>query len=62
MYLKDSHGNITGRVEENSTNKYVYDAHGNLVASYNKAVNLTTNASGSNSVKEDQLLSFLSKK
>ena len=62
MYLRDSHGNITGRVEENSTNKYVYDAHGNLLASYNKNINLTTNVSGSNSVKEDQLISFLQTK
>ena len=45
-----------------STNKYVYDAHGNLLASYNKNINLTTNVSGSNSVKEDQLISFLQTK
>jgi hypothetical protein len=59
MYIRDSHLNITARIEENSTNKYIYDVHGNLLASYNKSVDLTTNVSGTTSVKGDQLLTFL---
>lgn len=59
MYVMDSRGNITARIAENSTNKYIYDAHGNLLASYNKGVDLTTSLSGSTAVKGDQLLTFL---
>ncbi len=59
MYLRDSHGNTTARIEENTTNRYLYDVNGNLLASYNKGVDLTTNPSGSISVRGDQLLTFL---
>ena len=59
MYYRDSHGNITCRIDENSTTKYIYDAHGCLLATYNKSVDLTVSASGSVAVKGDQLLTFL---
>ena len=59
MYIRDSHLNIIARIDENPTNKYIYDVHGNLLASYSKSVDLTTNVTGSTSVKGDQLLMFL---
>jgi len=59
MYIRDSHQNIIARIDENTTNKYIYDVHGNLLASYNKSVDLTTNMSGSTCVKGEQLLTFL---
>lgn len=59
MYIRDSRGNITGRVQETPTNKYVFDVHGTIVASYNKQTNTTT--SGSTTVREEQLLSFMKK-
>jgi YD repeat-containing protein len=62
MYLRDSSGNVRGRIEENSTSKYVYDEHGRLLATYNKSVNLTISASGGQTLKEDQLQSFLPNK
>ena len=62
MYLMNSHGNTIARIEENSTTKYIYDAHGNFLASYIKSVDLTISASGSTTVKGDQLLTFLKSK
>jgi len=59
MYIRDSHQNVIARIDENSTNKYIYDVHGKLLASYSKSVDLTTNVTASTSVKGDQLLMFL---
>ncbi len=50
---------MIARIDENSTHKYIFDIHGNFLASYNKCVDLTTNASGSTTVQGDQLLMFL---
>lgn len=62
MYIRDSHLNMIARIDENSTHKYIFDIHGNFLASYNKRVDLTTNASGSTTVQGDQLLMFLKSK
>ena len=59
IYIRDSHQNIIARIDENATSKYICDVHGKLLASYNKSIDLTTNVSGSTSVKGDQLLTFL---
>ncbi len=60
-YLRDSHGNVIGRLDENQICQYVYDQHGKLLATYNKSTDLTTNFSGSEQLKGNQLMRFLSK-
>ena len=60
-YFRDMHGNIIGRIAENLTNQYVYDQHGNLLATYNKSTDLTINVSGSEQLKGNQLMRFLKK-
>lgn len=60
-YLRDSHGNILGRLDENQTSQYVFDQHGQLLATYNKSTDLTINASGSEQLKGNQLMRYLSR-
>jgi YD repeat-containing protein len=60
-YFRDSHGNVIGRLDENQSCQYVYDQHGKLLATYNKSTDLTTNVIGSEQLKGNQLLRFLSR-
>jgi YD repeat-containing protein len=60
-YFRDSHGNVIGRLDENQSCQYVYDQHGKLLATYNKSTDLTTNVSGSEQLKGNQLIRFLSR-
>jgi YD repeat-containing protein len=60
-YFRDSHGNVIGRLDENQSCQYVYDQHGKLLATYNKSTDLTTNVSGSEQLKGNQLMRFLSR-
>ncbi len=60
-YFRDSYGNVIGRLDENQSCQYVYDQHGKLLATYNKSTDLTTNVSGSEQLKGNQLMRFLSR-
>ena len=60
-YFRDSHGNVIGRLDENQSCQYVYDQHGKLLATYNKSTDLTTNVIGSEQLKGNQLMRFLSR-
>ena len=60
-YFRDSHGNVIGRLDENQSCQYVYDHHRKLLATYNKSTDLTTNVSGSEQLKGNQLMRFLSR-
>ena len=60
-YFRDSHGNVIGRLDEKQSCQYVYDQHGKLLATYNKSTDLTTNVSGSEQLKGNQLMRFLSR-
>jgi len=60
-YFRDSHGNVIGRIDENKSCQYVYDQHGKLLATYNKSTDLTTNVIGSEQLKGNQLMRFLSR-
>ena len=60
-YFRDSHGNVIGRIDENQSCQYVYDQHGKLLATYNKRSDLTINVSGSEQLKGNQLMRFLSR-
>lgn len=60
-YFWDSHGNIIGRTDENQSSQYVFDQHGNLLATYNKSTDLTINVSGNEQLKGNQLMRFLKK-
>ena len=59
MYIRDAHLNVIARIDDIGGKRYIYDSHGSLLASYDKSVDLTTNLSGSITVKGDQLLTFL---
>lgn len=60
-YFRDSHGNVIGRIDENQSCQYVYNQHGKLLATYNKSTDLTINISGSEQLKGNQLMRFLSR-
>lgn len=60
-YFRDMHGNIIGGIAEFPTCIYIYDPHGNLLATYHKSTDLTVNASGSEQLKGNQLMRFLKK-
>jgi hypothetical protein len=60
-YFRDSHGNVIGRFDENQSCQYIYDHHGKLLATYNKSSDLTINVSGSEQLKGNQLMRFLTR-
>lgn len=61
-YIRDSQLNVIGRIEENQTSSYIYNQQGQLLATYNKSVDITSNASGSEQLKGNQLMRFLPRK
>jgi YD repeat-containing protein len=58
-YIRDSQLNVIGRIDENQSCQYIYDQHGRLLATNHKKTDLTINASGSESLKGNQLVRFL---
>jgi len=60
-YFRDMHGNIIGRIAEVPSCQYIYDPHGNLLATYHKDTDLTISVSGSEQLKGNQLMRFLKK-
>jgi hypothetical protein len=58
-YIRDSQLNVIGRIDENQSCQYISDQHGRLLATYHKNTDLTINASGSESLKGNQLVRFL---
>ena len=60
-YYRDMHGNIIGSIADFPSCQYIYDPHGNLMATYHKNTDLTISVGGGEQVKGNQLMRFLKK-